>query len=109
MIDPVTGTIVLTGMEFLKFLFNKSATNTAADRQYEALDKAQGAITQGKDKALDLFRTTVISNSGMNLVDIRAHLRTADSAIAEDLVISFLGASMANLLCETVAEEAKSR
>ncbi len=60
--DPVSLT-VMGGLAFLNYLSNRSATNSAADKQYEALEKAQGAITQGKDKALELF-APYLKNAG---------------------------------------------
>lgn len=62
--------IILGGAEFLKWLSNRSSTNEAAERQYEALDKAQGAIEGGKNKALELFKP-YLENAGRDYAQMR--------------------------------------
>lgn len=62
--------IALGGLAFLNWLNQRSAGNTAADRQSAALDKAQGAITEGKDKALELFKP-YMQNAGQDFNQMR--------------------------------------
>jgi hypothetical protein len=62
--------VALAGAAFLQWLNSRNATNTAADRQSAALDKAQGAITQGKDQALGLFKP-YLENAGRDYGQLR--------------------------------------
>lgn len=62
--------IVLGGAEFLKWLFSRGSTDSAADAQMEALSKGQGAIESGKDKALELFKP-YLQNAGQDYNQMR--------------------------------------
>jgi hypothetical protein len=68
--DPLTGAAVLGGAEFLKWLFNRSATNTATGKQYAALDKAQGAIQGAADKAMG-YQQPYLENAGRDHAQMR--------------------------------------
>jgi hypothetical protein len=67
---PLAVPIALGGAEFLKWLNNKSATNSAADRQFAALDKAQGAIQSASDKAMG-YQQTYLENAGKDFNQLR--------------------------------------
>ena len=70
MADPVTAAVALGGAEFLKWLFNSKATSTATDRQYAALDKAQGAIQGAADKAMG-YQKPYLENAGRDHAQMR--------------------------------------
>jgi hypothetical protein len=62
--------IALGGAAFLNWLFNRNATDKAADRQFAALDKAHGAIQGAADKAMG-YQQPYLENAGKDFSQMR--------------------------------------